>query len=236
MKNRIKYVLIALSMGILPQILMGQNSNQSISGPTTGTAQSQADFIKVKTQQNQPTIELSVWSGYMFGGKFDRYDYYYNISDGQDWGGAVSVEFAPNTFGEFSYNFLGTDAEYKDYNQAFPTMKYEGVNVNYFQLGAQKIFGRNEQVQPFGVFSLGMTYFNRDKTSDIYAFSGTAGAGVKIFLTENIGIRLQGRFMLPMYFSGIGFGVGTGGVSGGAYFGAYALQGDFSGGLIFRLK
>lgn len=236
MKNQITLLLLALFIGIIPQFVAGQNSNQTTTGPTSVNPQSQDDFIKMKTQQNQPTVELSVWTGYMFGGKYDRYNYYYEINDGQNWGGAVSVEFAPNTFGEFSYNYLGTDARYKNYNDFVPQYKYEDVNINYFQLGAQKIFGRNERVQPFGVFSLGMTYFNRETTSDIYAFSGTFGAGLKIFLTDNIGIRLQGRFMVPMYFGGLGFSIGTGGAGGGAYWGAYALQGDFSGGLIFRLK
>ncbi len=58
---------------------------------------------------------------------------------------------------------------------------------------------------------------------------------IGIYLTERLGLRLQGRFMIPMYFDGLGFGIGTGGVSGGAVFGAYALQGDFSGGIVLRL-
>ncbi len=236
MKNNFYAVLFVLLTGLLPQFLMAQ-STITTSGPDANYSQEQKDFIKAKTQQNQPTIELSVWSGYMFGGKYDRYGYYYNIADGQDWGGALSVEFASNTFGEFTYNFLGTTADYRLENTVIlPELKTEDININYFQLGTQHIFGRNEQVQPFGLVSLGMTYFNRDKNDDIYAFSGMLGAGVKVFFTDNIGIRLQGRFMVPMYFSGIGFSIGTGGTSGGAYWGAYALQGDFSGGIIFRIK
>lgn len=236
MKNKIFTIYLVLFISLFPQLSTSQNSTVTTSGPTPEYTQEQKDFIRSKTQQNQPTIELSVWSGYMFGGKYDRYGYYYNIEDGQDWGGALSVEFASDFFGEFSYNFMGTTADYRNNNIVASPLKTEDININYFQLGSQRIFGRNEQVQPFVLLSLGMTYFNRQFNEDIYAFSGTFGAGVKIFLTDHIGIRLQGRFMVPMYFGGIGFSVGTGGASGGAYWGAYALQGDFSGGLIFRLK
>lgn len=236
MKSKFPIHLTLFFCLVLPSLVFAQTV--STSGPNSGGyTQEQKDFIASKTQQNQPTIELSVWTGFMFGGKYDRYGYYYNIEDAQDWGGAISVEFAKNLYGEFTYNFMGTQADYRVKNTVvLPDLKTENININYFQLGAQHIFGRNDKVQPFGTISLGMTYFNREKNDDIYAFSGIFGAGVKVFFTDNIGIRLQGRFMVPMYFNGIGFTVGTGGTGGGAYWGAYTLQGDFSGGLIFRIK
>jgi hypothetical protein len=46
---------------------------------------------------------------------------------------------------------------------------------------------------------------------------------------------LRGRFMMPMFFGGIGFYAGTGG--SGLSLNSYAgiVQGDFNGGLIFKL-
>ncbi len=184
-------------------------------------------------QSFTPSLELSVWGGYMFGGKFDAYNYLYDIKDAADFGGALSLEVAPNYWVEFTYNIMPTTAKY---GYRVESKQQEDINVNYFQLGTQKVLNVHETVKPFGMLSLGATYFNRGNSDDLWAFSGIAGAGVKIYITERVGLRLQGRFMVPMYFNGFGFGVGTGGVGGGATFGAYALQGDFSGGFIFRLK
>ena len=65
------------------------------------------------------------------------------------------------------------------------------------------------------------------------------GIGVKYFFTDVVGVKFQARLLMPMYFGGVGFGcgIGTGGSScgGGATFGTEIIQGDFTGGLVFRV-
>ena len=57
--------------------------------------------------------------------------------------------------------------------------------------------------------------------------------------TDKIGIRAQGRFLIPITFSGAGMycGIGTGGsgCSIGTSGWGTILQGDISGGLVIRL-
>jgi len=91
------------------------------------------------------------------------------------------------------------------------------------------------------MMSAGITWFNMTShgVSDHVSFSAALGGGVKFFFSDRIGIRLQGRLLLPMYFSGGGLfvGIGSGGTSSGVSVstGVLAVQGDFSGGLIIRL-
>ena len=91
-------------------------------------------------------------------------------------------------------------------------------------------------------FALGLVIWD-PKTSLLNTkaqFSATAGAGLKIWLTDMLGIRLQGSMMMPMVFNGFGFGcgIGTGGSGCGTnvYTRITPFQGEFSGGLILRIS
>ena len=75
----------------------------------------------------------------------------------------------------------------------------------------------------------------RCHTGSEWRFSFSFGGGAKLFFTDNIGIRLQGRLFIPLYFNG---GYIYGGGSGGGIAlsgGAYLIQGDLTAGLIFAL-
>jgi len=63
----------------------------------------------------------------------------------------------------------------------------------------------------------------------------TLGGGVKIWLSDRIGIRAQGRLLLPMMWAGAGLSVGTGGTGFSLGAGTAMVQGDFTGGLIIAL-
>ena len=89
-------------------------------------------------------------------------------------------------------------------------------------------------VRPYGTGSMGAAIFSDREglESDRWRFSIGLGGGLKLFPTERIGFRLQARMLVPMYFNGIWFGVGTGGGSGGVSTSSSIVQGDFTGGLI----
>jgi hypothetical protein len=90
------------------------------------------------------------------------------------------------------------------------------------------------------MFSLGASRFDpTEQNEDAWRFAVALGVGIKYFFTDAVGIRLQARMLMPLYFGGVGFGcgIGTGGSScgGGAYFGTEILQGDFTGGVVIRI-
>jgi len=47
--------------------------------------------------------------------------------------------------------------------------------------------------------------------SDTWRFAMTFGGGAKIFFSDKLGIRLQARLMVPVFFSGAGMYVGQAG-------------------------
>ena len=110
------------------------------------------------------------------------------------------------------------------------------MNVGYIQIGGVQEMDM-DNIRPFGVFTLGTTYFKpQDATyQDAWKFSVTLGGGVKIWFSDRVGIRLQGRLMLPMFWGGVGFTVGTGGAGLTMGGGTSMVQGDFTGGLIIGL-
>ena len=54
--------------------------------------------------------------------------------------------------------------------------------------------------------------------------------------SERVGIRLQARLLMPLYYSGAYFGVGTGGSGFSVGGGIHGVQGDFTGGLVLFLR
>ena len=108
------------------------------------------------------------------------------------------------------------------------------------QLGVLKEF-KTEVVRPFALGSFGAAWANLkdDGVNDIWRFSIALGGGAKFILSNRIGLRLQGRLLIPMYFYGGGFylGIGGGGPNGGVSLSSTSrvIQGDFSAGVIVRL-
>ncbi len=183
-------------------------------------------------------IELTPFVGYQLNGRIDFYDGNFKMDNAMSYGGMLSVEVGPGVFSEFSYSRSDTKGTYRLYDSANP-WKYD-MAIQYFQLGGIKTLGEGS-FKPFGLFSGGITWFKMkdDNVNDEVTFSVALGGGLKIDLSDRIGIRLQGRLLLPLYIHGGGFffGIGPGGPSSGISFGSTLLtpQGDFTGALVFKL-
>jgi hypothetical protein len=186
-------------------------------------------------------VEIAPFGGYMFGGSLSFYEGKLNLKDNADFGVSLivpDVKFATDL--EISYSRMDGSAEFISYDLGFRDRSFD-LSTNYFQIGALKNFGTDERLQPFGSFSLGATLFSPKESdlSDTWRFSVTLGLGTKIFFTDRVGIILRGRLMMPMYFGGVGgwCGIGTGGSGCGLSLNGYAtiFQGDFTGGLVFKL-
>ena len=183
-------------------------------------------------------VELVPQAGYMFGGTLSFYEGDFRIQDGASYGGSIIVpDFQFETDLEINYTRMDSEGRFRSYynRPEFHDSTFK-MSTNYIQVGVLKTFGTNDQIRPFGSLSLGTTIFSpKNNISSTWRFSVALGAGAKIYLTDRVGIILRGRLLMPMYFGGVGFYVGSGG--SGLSLNSYAtmLQGDFSGGLIFSL-
>jgi len=110
------------------------------------------------------------------------------------------------------------------------------MNTHYFQLGAVYEMGR-KKARPFFAFSVGATMFDaKDVTrSDEWLASLTFGGGGKFDLSKRFGIRLQGRILMPIIFSGGSIWVGTGGVGVGVGSWTPFVQFDLTAGVYIKL-
>ncbi|MBK3516537.1 hypothetical protein [Carboxylicivirga marina] len=230
--SNLKVSVMAFVM-VLPVMLSAQNPTSS-----TGTVQQTYKLDEQTKKKTTPVgrrIELTPVYGYSLNGSVNLYRANFKMENAEHYGGILSVEVMPGVLGEFSYTRSNTTARFEDFVAG--ESNYYDMSIDYFQLGGVKELKKGPVV-PFGMVSLGATWFNMKDESDHVSFSAALGGGLKFFFSDRIGIRMQGRLLLPMYFSGGGLflGIGSGGPSGGVSIstGVLAVQGDFSGGLIFR--
>ena len=152
------------------------------------------------------------------------------------YGVAMDVLLAPGMGLRLQYSRTDTKSHFRPYS-GFPSFEPRNFNIanEYYQIGAIKSIEKGN-IEPFGAFTLGAArYYEKDLDESLWRFAITAGLGVKFFFNEKIGIKVQGDFMMPMYFEGLGFYFGSGGSGLTAYSSVPMLQGNFNAGLVFRL-
>lgn len=182
------------------------------------------------------TSNVPVW---VWDDAFNRYvERDVKVTDKANYGARIGVKVDFNTVVEFEYN--RTEAEIIVPGAQTDSTGRIGFVANYYMLGGVYETG-DDQLVPFGIFNIGMTNFKGTEGAgqSFNTFTVGAGGGIKYFLSDAIGIRLQARLIFPMTFSGVGFGcgIGTGGGGCGTSVGGYSsiIQGDFTGAIILRM-
>jgi hypothetical protein len=192
----------------------------------------------------QKNIEIAPTVSYMWGGSFDTFEGEIHLEDGTQYGVILGREVATGVCMELSYATMSSRTTFVPYYIGTPT-DLDGLdmklNIHYFQLGAVHEINKGK-AKPFMGFSMGAVLFHPGENvykgytlEDTWRFAMSALAGVKISLSETVALRVQGRLFLPVYFSGGGLWVGTGGASVGLSGGIPIVQGDVGAGLAFSL-
>lgn len=189
-------------------------------------------------------IEIAPFYGYGFNGKVVAYQGDLNIRNDAMYGLSLDITVQPGLQVELFYSRSDSRLDFVEYRG--PTYKLTDLSVNYFQIGALRHVKKINNIVVYGLGSLGATLFSPsgdpyDETpeqyyyKDYWLFSITLGGGAKVFLSERIGLRFEGRIMMPITWAGGGFMVGTGG--SGFYFGGGSaiLQAGLMGGIIIAL-
>jgi hypothetical protein len=184
-------------------------------------------------------IELNGFTGWQQGGTARLYEGDFRINAAMNYGGKIAVGLSSTTYAEIAYMRADTEGRYYPFlgNASDPVP----FSSNYLHVtGLQEI--HKGPLAPFTTIGLGMAIWS-PKTSQLNSktqFSATFGAGVKFWLNDLLGIRVQGSLLMPMVFNGFGFGCGIG--TGGAdcdsnpYTRITPFQGEFSGGLILKIS
>jgi hypothetical protein len=179
------------------------------------------------SQNNHQNFEVSPFIGYLFPGNLNTLDGELRIENHLNYGTALDIRTTDDLFIEILYNRTDTEVRFKqEYYDTIKTLF--NMSIEYFQAGAH-VETETGQFRPFAAFTLGATYFKPkdDKVNSDWKFSFTAGGGIKYYFTDNIGVRLQWWFLIPVYFSSASIfcsnGICSIYVSGGTYIFQYDL-------------
>jgi hypothetical protein len=187
-------------------------------------------------------IELTGFYGWQYGGNFTSYQGEVDVKDTENFGGMIDIPVPsrPGMMAEIFYSRQNTSVALNQFPSGAKDDLFD-VAIEYIQAGAlyEQAYSRG-RMKPFGSFTLGATRFAPKVNSykgialdDEWRFSITLGLGLKALMSERVGLRLQGRLLMPMNFYGTSFWFGTGGSGVGVSGGSVILQGDVIGGLFF---
>lgn len=181
-------------------------------------------------------IEITPFYGYMGEGRFNAYQGEIIYPARSIFGGIVNYTVQPGLQGELTYAYMGTELQLREDFVGVPQKLFD-MGVHYILLGAVYSPRVGSPVMPYGSFSGGFTIYDPSdaRYRSEWRFTLALAGGVKVFLSDRIGIRVQGRVLTPMQFTGGGFFIGSGGASVGVSAGIITFQGDVLGGLTIRL-
>jgi opacity protein-like surface antigen len=194
----------------------------------------------------QRDFEITPVYNYAWTSRVATWDGDFDIGNSGSWGVMLNVDIESYTYKgtalEILYNRQDSKAEFYEYGTRIKEDLFD-MSVDYYQIGVVNRL-HYDQVEPFGEFLIGAARFSAkeditidDRTfrpADEWMFAATLGAGVRLMLSERIGIRAHGRLLMPMTFSGGGLWCGGGGCSVGVGASSWFLQGDVGAGIIFR--
>jgi hypothetical protein len=182
-------------------------------------------------------VEVGLQTGYSFGALVSTPYEQVRLDPGQWYGAVVDYHLRRDVQLEVSYVYRHSTITERTGSPWQPgrTAVLGNLETHYLQGGTIKTFhSSSNAVVPFVGGNVGLSWFTstiQGTSTDVFlAVSGVGGA--KIYLTDNIGVRLQGRLLMPIFWGSLGFFCGSGGCSAGAG-GSGTVEGELSGGLFF---
>jgi hypothetical protein len=187
------------------------------------------------TDAKAQRIELSPFIGYETGSTVYTSLGYLYIGGGMDYGASLDFSLGRNRYAEISYSHMMTTLNVDDgSNERY----LFDLGVNYYSIGILQETKPLSKISPYGLLTLGWVNFNpqTDDYSGENKMHVSLAGGVKIKATERIGLRLQARLLMPIFYAGANFNASTGGTSMNVSATSVAFQGDFTGALVFVIR
>jgi hypothetical protein len=184
---------------------------------------------------NAQKIELSPFVGYETGGRLYTDQGYLYVGNGMDYGASINYSYKPGRQFELSYSHMKSDL---DVDEGYNRVSVCDLSVNYYSVGVLREFGEGGKMKPYGLASLGIVNYRplsgeySNENLMHFSFSG----GVKIFQSDKIGFRLQGRLLIPIWADGSYFTGDPNGTTVTVTTRPGAVQCDFTVAAIIVLK
>jgi opacity protein-like surface antigen len=212
---------------------------------TSALAQGRQPQRIVVKEKRQTKLEIAGYYGYSW--TFSRHvcgvrecgDI--DVKSSGFWGIEVDINAAPGMQVALLYNRQDSDITFR--RPIGVTETVTDVAVEYYHVGVLKGVPMGK-VMPFGGGTLGATRYaygavrddsgNPVNVSDDWKFSFIFMGGAKVYLSDRLGLRFQGRLPFTIWSGGLSIGCGFGGCGGGVS-GYGVAQIDLSAGLMLLL-
>jgi hypothetical protein len=185
------------------------------------------------SQLKAQRIELSPLIGYETGAYIHYNGGDLHLIGGMNYGGSVDVGMGYGRYVELSYTRMNGSL---DNETNLNTVKLFDIDVDYYSIGVLQEVRPDAKATPYGMFTLGWVNYRpaEDYSNENKMHISFAG-GLKVNMSEKIGLRLQARVLMPIYYAGGTVYVGTGGGGYGVSGGILGVQGDFTAQLVIKL-
>ena len=188
-----------------------------------GAATARADDSQIGKER----VELTPFYGWRTGGSFTvvQGGAHYGISSSASFGGLLDVNLHVNNFKlEALFSHQETDV------QGSLVSAFSGLTIDYYQAGILQEIG-NQKTRFFVSALLGATHLAPARFASETRFSASLGAGLKLFPSRHVGIRIDARAYVTVVKGSSGLFCSGGCIF--VYSGSELWQGDFTGGIIF---
>src|SRR3954470_4337994 len=158
-------------------------------------------------------VDFSVFGGYQLNGDVGTTGGSLTIGDAVDYGVAVDYRVSEVGAVELMWQYSKPSAVF--FSGIYPSSAQPfNISSNYFQIGGTT--GRRiGRLEPFLGLTIGAVVFSPEQIvfkgggsvnpEDTWRFAATLFLGTKVWLTNNIGVRLEVRMLMPKVFQSGGF-------------------------------
>ena len=193
------------------------------------------------TAVNAQKVDVHGIYGWQWGGKVDGYDPItlraaeYRVEAAEYWGAGLDVVLPNDITVQLIYTTQSTVIT-KNVSGRDKTDLTE-ANIDYWQIGGLRTLPLGK-IEPYGGLLLGLAVIRPTEPgySSTTKFAVGLKGGIKIWLTDRLGIKGELGMQLPMQGGGFSFGCGGGGCGTGVSTYTTIVQGQVGGGVVLRLK
>ena len=179
-------------------------------------------------------VEITPFGGYVFPARWNAANGSVYFDGNAQYGGMLSYGVSDAVDFDLIYNRIDTKLTPQVIGYSYDAIP---LSQNYYMVGITKNFRVSDVASPFVGMNLGGVYL-APKTSqynDYWFFAMGVDAGVKVYFSKVVGLRLQAQLMMPIQGGGLSFYYGSGGGGSNVYVTSTLLDFGFTGGLIFRI-
>ncbi|HXV63940.1 MAG TPA: outer membrane beta-barrel protein [Vicinamibacteria bacterium] len=142
----------------------------------------------------QERVEISPFFGYQVGGGVTSFPGRLDVDADTSYGVFVDLRVRPDATIQLLYDRQDTVLSFRSSDPFSPTQVSAGLSIEYFHFGGTVEFSE-ESLRPYFALTVGATRFDPAPAEfgDEWRFSIGFGGGVKTFLSNRVGLRLDGR-------------------------------------------